>query len=352
MGSAKYFSMLIFSIFILGVALAAPGIPHQFYGFVTINGAPANGALIVAKINNVEVSRTLSSNGNYGYNPNIFYVPDPNSNNAGKRIDFYLSGTLVANKYFESGTSTKLDFNLGIAPFCGDTSCNAGETCSTCATDCGVCPSTGGGGGGGGGGGAPVAQSINVQVTGNCLGKPIVLKATAGTTALGSATVSVKHNNNTSQTTTDANGGITFTFNELGKYEFTVTKNSYSPATKQVDVLNCTGETTNTGTGSGAGADLCSNKNCNDLNPCTDDSCALGVCNYAFKSDGTTCGTELTCQKGECVAKIVEPVNTATGAGAATGLFALGTDTAMPIVLVIVIIAIFAILLLLSRRKK
>lgn len=33
---------------------------------------------------------------------------------------------------------------------CGNGSCNGTETCSTCPTDCGACPSVGGGGGGGG----------------------------------------------------------------------------------------------------------------------------------------------------------------------------------------------------------
>jgi hypothetical protein len=45
---------------------------------------------------------------------------------------------------------------VGSAPYCGDGSCNNGETCSSCSSDCGVCTSGGGDGGGssrGGGGG-------------------------------------------------------------------------------------------------------------------------------------------------------------------------------------------------------
>ncbi len=56
--------------------------------------------------------------------------PDPN--NAATLVDaFTVSGSL---------------------PFCGDGSCNNGESCSSCPGDCGSCSSGGSGGGGGGGG--------------------------------------------------------------------------------------------------------------------------------------------------------------------------------------------------------
>lgn len=42
--------------------------------------------------------------------------------------------------------------NPAPAPACGDGACNGNETCSSCSSDCGSCPSSGGGGGGGGGG--------------------------------------------------------------------------------------------------------------------------------------------------------------------------------------------------------
>jgi hypothetical protein len=45
--------------------------------------------------------------------------------------------------------------------YCGDGSCNNGESCSSCAADCGSC-SSGGGGGGGGGGGAPPKEEACV----------------------------------------------------------------------------------------------------------------------------------------------------------------------------------------------
>jgi uncharacterized protein YegL len=43
------------------------------------------------------------------------------------------------------------------APYCGDGSCNSGESCSTCSQDCGGC-----GGGGGGGGGTVILSGLDI----------------------------------------------------------------------------------------------------------------------------------------------------------------------------------------------
>ncbi|HOW37143.1 MAG TPA: hypothetical protein PLK34_02755, partial [Candidatus Pacearchaeota archaeon] len=56
--------------------------------------------------------------------------------------------------------------------YCGDGTCNNGETCSTCSNDCGTCPSSGenennAGGGGGGGGGGSSSGSTSISVSGN-----------------------------------------------------------------------------------------------------------------------------------------------------------------------------------------
>ena len=61
-----------------------------------------------------------------------------------------------------------------IENYCGDGTCNSNstfnETCSNCATDCGVCPGGGdvggAGGGGGGGGGATVSTEISPAIPG------------------------------------------------------------------------------------------------------------------------------------------------------------------------------------------
>ncbi|MFH0840973.1 MAG: hypothetical protein V1865_03285, partial [bacterium] len=68
-----------------------------------------------------------------------------------------------------NGTATTTDSNnitltiTQVSEYCGDDSCNGGETCTTCTADCGGCPSGGpggGGGGGGGGGAAPIVKKV------------------------------------------------------------------------------------------------------------------------------------------------------------------------------------------------
>ena len=67
-------------------------------------------------------------------------------------------------------------------PNCGDAICNNGETCSTCAGDCGACPvtSSGGGssgGGGGGGGSSSGGSSGNVGTTSSSSGGGICIES-------------------------------------------------------------------------------------------------------------------------------------------------------------------------------
>ncbi len=51
------------------------------------------------------------------------------------------------------------NYSVREGPYCGDSSCNGGESCSSCALDCGTCVAPGGGGGGGGGGGSSAPRS-------------------------------------------------------------------------------------------------------------------------------------------------------------------------------------------------
>jgi len=64
-----------------------------------------------------------------------------------------------------AGNRTNLTNNITLTvnsvADCGDSSCEAGENCSTCSSDCGVCTTTSSGGGGGGGGGSVTNESAN-----------------------------------------------------------------------------------------------------------------------------------------------------------------------------------------------
>lgn len=142
----SYLLTMLIAILFAGAVFAIPGIPHQFYGNVLVNGAPAgDGTTIVVKIDGAIVATTTTSGGRYGYSPNIFYVEDPNGNREGKTIYFYVSNVEAATATFHNGASTRLDLSVTVTtpPGGGD----------------------GGGGGGGGGGGIPPVQNITQNRT-------------------------------------------------------------------------------------------------------------------------------------------------------------------------------------------
>ncbi|UCD07773.1 MAG: hypothetical protein JSW41_02275 [Candidatus Aenigmatarchaeota archaeon] len=133
--SYQIFAVSTFMILFLAMtAFAQSDIPHQFQGTVTVNGAPAaNGVLVVARVDGVDVAGTTTSGGTYGYNP-AFFVPDPYRNRQGKTVEFYVSGVKAAEYVFVNGGRTILDLSVTVSQP----------------------PSPpGGGGGGGGGGGIP-----------------------------------------------------------------------------------------------------------------------------------------------------------------------------------------------------
>ncbi len=105
---------------------------------------------------------TLNFSATYGDNVTITisnftvtFVPD---------TDFYGISWVIftANDSLGTATSNNVTLNITQVPnVCGDAVCNAEESCSICAADCGACPATpstpsndGSGGGGGGGGGS------------------------------------------------------------------------------------------------------------------------------------------------------------------------------------------------------
>jgi len=73
-----------FLLFSNNIALAIPGIGHQFYGSVTINGSPApDGTDVTAKINGIPVASKTTSGGKY-----YFTISDPYNMRSGSEISF------------------------------------------------------------------------------------------------------------------------------------------------------------------------------------------------------------------------------------------------------------------------
>ena len=112
----KFLSIfLLFSLVVIPTSFGIPGIPHQFYGSVSINGKPASdGAIVSAKIDGVEVARTYVKNGKYGYNP-IFYIEDPENEMSGKEVKFFINGVFTGKtKFFCNGCVTLLDLSINV----------------------------------------------------------------------------------------------------------------------------------------------------------------------------------------------------------------------------------------------
>lgn len=91
-----------------------PGIPHQFYGTVTLSsGSSQEGLPIVAKADNnlILVIGTVQG-GKYGYN-SVFKAEDKNNNLAGKTIKFFV-GNVLANEtaVFKNGEATNLNLTV------------------------------------------------------------------------------------------------------------------------------------------------------------------------------------------------------------------------------------------------
>jgi len=71
-----------------------------------------------------------------------------------------------------SANSNNVTLTINALPVCGDATCDANETCSTCADDCGECASSGGGSGGSSGRGT-VANTTKIDnSSNNKSGKP------------------------------------------------------------------------------------------------------------------------------------------------------------------------------------
>ncbi|MHB8085604.1 MAG: Ig domain-containing protein [Dehalococcoidia bacterium] len=89
---------------------AAPAVPNQFYGLVTVNGATAgSGVTVTASVGGVNVATgTTDAQGRYGYSP-LFMV----TANQGSTINFFVNGVQASQTAsFSSGSVNNLPLTV------------------------------------------------------------------------------------------------------------------------------------------------------------------------------------------------------------------------------------------------
>jgi len=127
----------------LSVVLAEPGVPHQFYGDVIINGysAPNNLKITVQEANGgvydneSTINADFTKDGTY----DLYALNNNGGLSDDDLLEFYIKGIFAANHIFRGGASTRLNLSVTIPGyhFCGDGTCDSDEGCSSCPSDCG-----------------------------------------------------------------------------------------------------------------------------------------------------------------------------------------------------------------------
>ena len=113
--------LIVLQVAVLGTAAAQqmdpPGLPHQFYGTVTIDRAAApDGTRVTAEVNGVEAKAGSTSAGKYGYDTGGLFRVD---GAAGNEVVFKVNGVVAEETgVFKSGGSTEL--NLSATQTAGD----------------------------------------------------------------------------------------------------------------------------------------------------------------------------------------------------------------------------------------
>lgn len=142
-------TMIFFVILILlGIVIAQPGLPHQFYGEVKClnNNTVPNDLNVNVKTNNILIKSTTTFSGQYGYEP-TFLIWDLEDNTP---LDFYVNNKHVVSYNFLADQTTRLDLFVDM------------DICSS--TNSPGNPGPGGGSGSGSGssfGIGPIAIAIN-----------------------------------------------------------------------------------------------------------------------------------------------------------------------------------------------
>src|SRR3989338_2102738 len=128
-------AILILTLIFAATAFAIPGVPHQFYGDVRINGATASDGTTVSAVVNGETTTAGTSGGYFR-----LLVEDRNSVLEGSTVSFYVNGISAGSAVFSNGMSTRMDLSVST-------------------------PSTGNSGGSSGGGGGGSSSSSPAATT-------------------------------------------------------------------------------------------------------------------------------------------------------------------------------------------
>lgn len=96
------------------LVLAAPGIPHQFYGNVTFeSGTTPDGLIVEAKENGAVVGTSATKNGKYGINPDLLMASKSDGEWSGQTVKFYVAGIDTGETYtLERGGYTSLNLTV------------------------------------------------------------------------------------------------------------------------------------------------------------------------------------------------------------------------------------------------
>jgi hypothetical protein len=100
--------ILVVIIFLIGVVIAQPGLPHQFYGKVICqnNNLISNYTSVTLKSQDNIIKSTEVVNGTYGYSPLLLVW---NISSEIKTLDFYVNDKLIASSDYIEGGVTNLD---------------------------------------------------------------------------------------------------------------------------------------------------------------------------------------------------------------------------------------------------
>ena len=141
------------------------------YGYVIVRGIPLNGTSFNKTITLPRVNSSM------GYicikDAEVSSISQVSSGcTASDEVILSCPGT--SGNYTCTNTST-LIYVSGLkhsavvqrASYCGDGTCDSDESCSSCSTDCGACPSYSSGGGGGGGGGSTSLGYVSLNLGAN-----------------------------------------------------------------------------------------------------------------------------------------------------------------------------------------